>query len=249
MKFVRVSKAEHADFGFAPEKPFAFARDWGFIPITSGEILKLLPWCVLAFRSTRNGLELGVVSSGVADENWLVNPVNGRFLWPHVPAFLRRYPYDLQRDEMGKEFLVVWERETDFRRGAGRAVVSSSGLTDYGVKQMNFIRLLNGGFARDQKALSVLRGVNVFTPLSLGSIQRDDLWGVDESKWERLTPFELKKLQEANALDLLTYQRLSRQNMANLQRIHERYSQLSAGGEDHLDVSDWFEDGQEDSII
>lgn len=249
MGFIEVTEADHAGFGFAPEKPFAFARDWGFIPITRGEILKLLPWCVLAFRSTPGGLELGVVSSGVTGENWLVNPVNGRFLWPHVPAFLRRYPFDLAHNELGEEELVVWEDEADFRPAGERVMMASTGLTEYGAKQVNFIRLLNGGFAWDQKALSVLQGVNVFTPLSVGSIQRDDLLGVDESKWERLTPFDLKKLQEANALDLLIYQRLSRQNMANLQRMHERYSQLSAGDEDHLDVSAWFGDDQEVSII
>lgn len=257
-QYIPISKNHHAGFGYSVEKPFVFAKEWSFIPLTSKEISQFISTYPVVFQKKGDGFQLGI-ATGLGGLNCLVHPKNFKFLLPYVPAILRRYPFNLLSDEAGKQILCVLDCEQGFARGNGEAILNEGAeLTEKGQGLVSFLEQLNASFINDSSVVAFLTEIDIFTELPVqvkdsetGGLKtlRSDLYRVDEVKLNALTEMNLKELMEIGAFPMIYGHLFSLQSLSQLNVLVESYNQLTAHMQETADnLEKMFSDDESDVL-
>lgn len=235
-EYIALSKTAHSGFGYAAEKPFAFAGNWPFIPLSLAELGSVLPLYPICFQKTEAGFQVGL-PTGLGGVNCLLHPHNGRFLLPYVPAILRRYPFSLLKNAEGQSVLCVLSEESGFSKGQGEAVISEAGeLTHKGQALLDFLNNLTTSFEEAAKASAKLAELDLLVPLAVqfkdaqsGEVKttREDLYRVDEQKLYQLSPEALKALVALGAMPLVYAHLFSLQRLNRISEAVQHFVKLN----------------------
>lgn len=255
MGFVAISSKEHRGFGYQAEKPFTFAANLDFIPLTFEEITRLNGVFPICFKKLDGRFEFGVPAHFIRANNALIHPGNGKFLLPYVPAVLRRYPFQLAKTGEGNFSLVAVEEETGFAKDKGEAIVDNDGnLTEKGKQLQTFLVKLNAGFEQVQRALKVLDELALFKPIRFQmpedvDIQaREDLLQIDEQKLNRLDASQLMELRDSGALPLIYGHLFTIHLLPRLSQAVESFAKLKQGVNSEVDLQKMFDDDDSDVL-
>jgi hypothetical protein len=235
-QYVPISKAQHQSFGFQLEKPFLFAQNWPFIPLSAQEISQVMGIFPVLFQKQNDAFQLGI-ATGFGQDNCLIHPQNGKFLLPYVPAILRRYPFNLLKSEAGQNVLCVMDGEAGFAQDSGDAVLSETGeLTDKGQNLIGFLENLNRSFAKDAEVVQLIDDLGLLAALpfqfkdeSSGDLKilRNDLYRVDEVKLNQLSADALEQLMKVGAFPMIYGHLFSMQKLSQVNAVVDGYNQLT----------------------
>lgn len=237
--YIPLSKASHKQFGFQADKPFEFAQNWPFIPVSSEELGKLLSFYPICFQKGEQGYQVGI-PTGLGAVNCLVHPQNGKFLLPYVPAILRRYPFNMLKSEQGEPVLCVVDEEAGFAKGRGEAVIDAEGeLSEKGQALVNFLNQLNRSFERVNAVCQQLDALGLLIPLPFqvkdeqsGDLKsvREDLYRVDEQRLNQLSAEDLHTLMSQGAFPVIYAHLFSLQKLDQVGAAAQAYAKLSSAG-------------------
>ncbi len=257
-QYIAVSKKDHKNYGYKFDKYFSFASEWNFIPISSAELLKFIAIYPVLFQKQQSSYQLGI-PTGVGANNCLINPHDGKFLIEYVPAILRRYPFNLLKNDNNEDILCVLADENGFKQLDEGFILEDTGeLSEKGRGLVKFLGELNKNFLQDANTVKIIAELDllVVVPFQLVdektnevTILRDDLYKIDEARLLELGENDLTRLMKGGCLALI-YGHLFSLNKLNLVvKICEAHKKLlDKKQEDNEQITNIFADDDSDIL-
>lgn len=223
--------------GWLPVNDFNWARDIDFCPIQVCELSALLDWFVIAFQKKCDGQFLPGVILGLQELENLFVAADGKWVGNYVPAFLRCYPFSLQeiRHEEERKFVLTFDHSSgryleDITMMPKALTFFKNGELRPGLQNMVKFLIKNGrGQVDSRKAVALINSFDLFEPLSAlkfnGAVEIPNsgaLYAIARDKVDDLSGADLKKLQEAKALELIFAHLHSIARLGVLQKLRSK---------------------------
>jgi len=125
-KLVELDKIRHKNFKFNPLHDLNFAKDVKSVPLAAREIPQIAEHFPVVFLGGENPAIITLLSLG--DGNLGINK-DGKWITPHVPSFLRRYPFSVAypKGKPEKSILVIDEESKAFSKSKGKQLFKKDG--------------------------------------------------------------------------------------------------------------------------
>ena len=223
---VVVSSETHAQWSIEAEGgSYEFARDVGFVPLTTPEFEKAAHDYPIVFVEDEDAIRPCVILGYEQDQNLFVD-VNGVWVDSYVPAFVRRYPFIFGSDTGRESMTLVMDSSyAGFNQeGRGeRLFLSGGGRTAYLERLLEFLQQYQAETKRSAELSAELKRLEVLEPVqaqvSLDSGQQLSLGGfstVNRDRLRALPASELKTLAQTDWLELIYVHLFSLANFATL---------------------------------
>jgi len=182
--------------GYLPAaRPLAWAADWRYLPVSSGEVQALLWWYPVGFQQRETGYRLVMPARSPSGQPALINGTTGKFVGRRLPLALRAYPFRLMAAAgPGDTVLgIVKDAEAQFAPGSPRPLFDADGApTAVYTRILAALRSYRRRRRLDQELVDRLADEGLLTPwpLAMGS----------EDATEALSDFYQIDAQALNAL-------------------------------------------------
>ncbi len=216
----------HGGLGLAPENSYAFAAQAVAIPLNTVEIAAArdypvvfadaAPYMPLAVTGLRQGENLFVEKDG----SWRAGA--------YVPAYVRRYPFALAKQEKAGNFTLCIDVESPrFVPKGGQPLFDGADASELTKNAMQFCVAFEQEMETTRRIMEVVHAADVLVPNqatvnrpSGSSLSLTDFLVVDEAKLAALSDEAFLRLRAAGALPLIYGHLASRASWpALLQRL------------------------------
>lgn len=241
-----------------PERPLAFAADWEAIPVSSGELMRLVGWYPVGFQRRGDTYQLALPARA-GERRALINPITGRWFGHQLPLALRLYPLRLvavlgEDGTPGEPVLALdTEAEAHFTTAAPQPLLDHQGQwTEVGRKRVQALQRYQQRQARDQQVIQRLAERGLFIPweLNLGSeevpARMADWYQLDVTRLGELTPQDAADLHALGGWRLVYGHQYSQLRAGAPARLAERLAQRQAAQQN--EALDGLFGGQGDDI-
>lgn len=160
-----LSKDDHQGLRFAPHTDYGFARSLKLIPITAGEIKFLCCHYPVVVAELEGRDTLAIITSLDGEHTISINE-QGEFIGGYAPAFLRRYPFLLLKDEKtDRAYAALDEDNTCLSSSKGELIFDENGdKTKAAESMLEFMVHLEKEMQMTEKILHVLKASEVLEP-------------------------------------------------------------------------------------
>jgi len=228
----------HQTFKITPVKDFVFAKGLNSCVVLAQEFLEVVKQYPIVFSRTAEGAVISVALLGISD-NLFVGSDGAWEKELYIPAFIRRYPFNLAEGiaEDGSLTVCVDADYPGFGPEEGESLFTSDGSnTPLLDNTIDFLRLYHNQFEITKGFVAHLTGLNIFKSvdanITLARGERftiRDLMMVDEEALLKLPDDELVALVRRGFMPWI-YAHLY--SMTNLSRIINRADHVVSPQED-----------------
>ncbi len=213
MKMIPLNSEEHRSLRLAPSGDIGFAKASHFAQVVApefGPAASVFPIIFVENGKTEE-FEPVVMLGFEPGQNLAVNDA-GQWGAPFVPATIRQYPfaYSVVEDQSDKWILVFDEESDILKEDEGEPLFDESGeATEVLNTVMQFIAELQGAAAATAEFCRYMKEKNLFAPLNLriprgeNMLAINDVYGVDEKRFNGLADETFLELKGRGYLPLV----------------------------------------------
>jgi hypothetical protein len=228
MAIVPIDKIKHADKGWAPFKNMNFAREIPIVPVTVSEFPRLALSMPIILIKVKQNYYFSTMMSIENNKNVFITD-NGKWAGTYIPAFLRAYPFSLQKSEDGKSILCIEDKFISVLRDSeGESFFSADGEATTKLKLVfTFLERKEYDRQRTNTICELLKEFKLIEPaktsidLPSGVKTLDGYCQINEQKFNELEDKEFLKFRKTGLLPSCYLHLLSLCHWGSLGKLHE----------------------------
>lgn len=223
-KPVALSSEAHAELRLQVRDNYRFATDSNAVPLTAGEFAQACHEYPIVFVQAEETVS-PVALLGLRDKQNLFVDEKGQWNAAYIPAYIRRYPFILAKQEETWDYTVcIDDAYAGFSLDKGeRLFLDDGGQTDFLKHALKLVQDYQAHTKRTGELANRLMEWDLFQPLQanieLRAGDKMSLTGfmaVDPNKLKALQPERLAELAQLDALGVVYYHLLSLNNFGRL---------------------------------
>ena len=237
---VPLSTIDHADLRFQPLKDLGYIRNQHLLPIYSSEtaVLGRRHPIVISRQDSESSYGLSILCSlGEKAENVSITP-EGKWLGPHVPAFIQQGPFNMVLSKDDKKVLCADIDSPQFGT-EGVPLFEEGEPTKFLKRVRDFVSELFDNSLMTKTILGLLNDLELIMPFEIrlkdrrGDADASCLQGmfrIDEGKLNQCDDESWLQLKNAGAMPLIYGHLVSLgniQSLADILRIKEQQTELA----------------------
>lgn len=216
----------HKDLGLAESESFSFAAPSNAIPINAAEFSLASRDYPIVFIGDTEMSSVAIVGLR-ADQNLMVDSAGKWAEGTYIPAYVRRYPFILVRDDGGTQYALCIDRASKrISKSGGQNFFEGSERTELCKRALDFCALFQRHFMATEAIIKQFRDLDLlvshqsqFTLASGEALTLKDFKIIDENKFNKLSDDDFLSLRKSGALAAAYCHLVSLSSWQNLFRL------------------------------